>query len=232
LNTGKSWGEAQFLKGLRKLDRAISIPTRPPSERWVKPAKGEAVNFAYRIFSKRLGTHRVELLTRYEGDAFSSAGDVKEDPLGILVGHPMRIGAVKELLEDSGEDWWVVEELLRGGEIVKVEYEGNEYYMRKISKVGGPGRTWDLHSIMVIYISSFRIRGAGISWWCLNCIPLRRRAAHTIHVEAIGHNGHPSYKLCYGSYIVKGGYLSPGQRCGVPEKVYALDEPADMSQPI
>ena len=64
----------------------------------------------------------------------------------------MRIGAVKELLEDSGEDWWVVEELLREGEIVKVEYEGNEYYMRKISKVGGPGRTWDLHSIMVIYI--------------------------------------------------------------------------------
>jgi wyosine [tRNA(Phe)-imidazoG37] synthetase (radical SAM superfamily) len=51
LNTGKSWGEAQFLKGLRKLDRAyISIPTRPPSERWVKPAKGEAVNFAYPDF--------------------------------------------------------------------------------------------------------------------------------------------------------------------------------------
>jgi len=53
----------------------------------------------------------------------------------------MRIGAVKELLEDSGEDWQVVEELLRGGEIVKVEYEGNEYYMRKISKVNWPGRT-------------------------------------------------------------------------------------------
>jgi hypothetical protein len=66
---------------------------------------------------------------------------VKEDLLGILVGHPMRIGAVKKPLDDSGEDWQVVEELLRGGEIVKVEYEGNEYYMRKISKVNWPGRT-------------------------------------------------------------------------------------------
>ncbi|MEM3678046.1 MAG: hypothetical protein QW176_07875, partial [Candidatus Bathyarchaeia archaeon] len=136
---GELEGIARFLEGLKKLDKAyIAVPTRPPSEKWVKPAREETVNLAYRIFSGRLGMDRVELLTGYEGDAFSLAGDVKEGLLDILAVHPMRIGAVEKLLGESGKDWRIIEELLRKGEIIKVEYEGNEYYARK-TKYGRTG---------------------------------------------------------------------------------------------
>jgi len=61
---------AIFLGGLAKLDKAyIAIPTRPPAEKWVKPAREKTVNAVFQIFAKRLGNDRVEYLIGYEGDA-------------------------------------------------------------------------------------------------------------------------------------------------------------------
>jgi wyosine [tRNA(Phe)-imidazoG37] synthetase (radical SAM superfamily) len=127
---------ADFLKGLEKLDKAyISIPTRPPTDKWVKPAKEEEVNTAFRVFSEKLGVGRVEYLIGYEGNAFASTGNVEEDLLSITAVHPMRKEAVEELLEKAHANWGIIEILLEENKLVELEYEKNKYYMRKL-----PGR--------------------------------------------------------------------------------------------
>jgi wyosine [tRNA(Phe)-imidazoG37] synthetase (radical SAM superfamily) len=127
---------AGFLGGLDKLDKAyVAIPTRPPAEKWVKPAREEKVNTAFQLFVKRLGNDRVEYLIGYEGNAFAFTGDVREDLLSITAVHPMREEAVRELLRRAGASWQIVDELLRNGKLVRLEYEGKIYYMRKF--IGG-----------------------------------------------------------------------------------------------
>ena len=126
---------AEFLGELNKLDKAyVAIPTRPPTEKWVKPAKEQVINAAFQIFSEKLGSDRVEYLIGYEGNAFSFAGNVKEDLLSIMAVHPMREEAIKEFLEKADANWQVIEDLLHKGEVVRLEYEGNIYYMRKLLK--------------------------------------------------------------------------------------------------
>jgi wyosine [tRNA(Phe)-imidazoG37] synthetase (radical SAM superfamily) len=126
---------ADFLKGLAKLDKAyIAIPTRPPAEKWIKPAKEETLNAAFQTFSKALGSDKVEFLIGYEGNAFASTGNVKEDLLSITAVHPMREEAVAELLKKANASWQIIDELLNNGELVRLEYEGNTYYMRKLIK--------------------------------------------------------------------------------------------------
>jgi len=123
---------ASFLKGLARLDKAyIAVPTRPPAEKWVRPAKEEVLNEAFQIFSEALGSDKVELLIGYEGNAFAFTEDVKEDLLSITAVHPMREEAVAELLRKAGADWQVVNELLHHGELVKIIYEGKAYYVRR-----------------------------------------------------------------------------------------------------
>jgi wyosine [tRNA(Phe)-imidazoG37] synthetase (radical SAM superfamily) len=126
---------ANFLEGLVKLDRAyIAIPTRPPTEMWVKPAKEETLNAAFQTFSKRLESDKVEFLIGYEGNAFAFTGNVKADLLSITAVHPMREEAVAELLKKANASWQIINELLRNGELVRLEYEGNTYYMRKLTQ--------------------------------------------------------------------------------------------------
>jgi wyosine [tRNA(Phe)-imidazoG37] synthetase (radical SAM superfamily) len=125
---------ADFLKHLEGLITAyIAIPTRPPTERWVKPAKEETINTAFQIFSKKLGANRVEYLIGYEGNAFAFTGKVVEDLLSITAVHPMRREAVTEFLRKANSDWNVIEELLREEKLVMLKYEGNTYYMRSLS---------------------------------------------------------------------------------------------------
>ena len=126
---------AEFLTQLEKLDKAyLAIPTRPPTEKWVKPAKVEVINAAFQVFSKKLGVNRVEYLVGYEGNAFASTGNIKEDLLGIMAVHPMRDEAVKEFLRKANADWQIIGGLLREGKIVELEFEGNRYYMRKLPR--------------------------------------------------------------------------------------------------
>jgi wyosine [tRNA(Phe)-imidazoG37] synthetase (radical SAM superfamily) len=125
---------AEFLTELKKLNKAyIATPTRPPTEKWVKRAKENAINDAFQAFSKKLGASRVEYLMGYEGNAFASTGNVEEDLLSITAVHPMREEAVKKLLKKAAADWQVVEKLLGENKLVELEYEGNIYYMRKLS---------------------------------------------------------------------------------------------------
>lgn len=123
---------ADFLGSLERLNRAyIAVPTRPPTENWVRPLKEEAVNRAFQVSSEKLGIDRVEYLIGYEGNAFAFTGNVEEDLLSITAVHPMRRDAVKEFLTKANADWRFIDELLREGKLVELEYEGNTYYMRK-----------------------------------------------------------------------------------------------------
>ncbi len=134
---GLSYGDelekiADFLKKLETLDKAyISIPTRPPTEKWVKPAKKKTVSDAFRIFSKRLGVKRVERVTGYEGDSFTFLGKVEEDLLSITAVHPMRKEAVVEFLRKANADWHVIERLLEENRLTELEYKGKKYYQRR-----------------------------------------------------------------------------------------------------
>jgi wyosine [tRNA(Phe)-imidazoG37] synthetase (radical SAM superfamily) len=125
---------ADFLSRLKRLDKAyVAIPTRPPTEKWVRPGKEETINIAFQAFSKKLGADRVEYLIGYEGTAFAFTGNVVDDLLGIMAVHPMRGEAVKEFLRSANTDWTIVEDLLREGKLVELVYQGNAYYMRSLS---------------------------------------------------------------------------------------------------
>jgi len=134
INYGDEFEEiADFLKQLKRIDKAyISIPTRPPTEKWVKPAKEQTVNSAFQIFSEKLGVDRVEYLIGYEGNAFAFTGKAEEDLLSITAVHPMRKEAVKEFLKKANADWDVIAKLLREDKLIELEYEGNKYYMRRL----------------------------------------------------------------------------------------------------
>ncbi|MEM3623636.1 MAG: radical SAM protein [Candidatus Bathyarchaeia archaeon] len=124
---------AEFLGDLAKLDKAyVAIPTRPPTEKWVKPAREEIVNVAFQKFVGKLGSDKVEYLIGYEGDAFAFTGDVKADLLSITAVHPMRKEAIAEFLKKANADWKVVEKLLKENKLIELEYEGKKYYMRKL----------------------------------------------------------------------------------------------------
>jgi len=127
---------ADFLAEVRLNKAYIAIPTRPPAEGWVKPAKEELINKAFQTFTEKLGQEKVEYLIGYEGNAFAFTGNVEEDLLSITSVHPMREEAVKEFMKKAESDWSVVCKMINEGKMIELEYEKHRYYMRKI-----PSRT-------------------------------------------------------------------------------------------
>ncbi len=121
---------ADFLKLLKPTKSYISIPTRPTAVKGVLPATDEALNVAYQIFAKNLDD--VEYIIGYEGNEFGFSGNVEEDLLDITSVHPMREEAVKEYLKKAGADWQVITELMQKGLLIELEYQGNNFYMRKL----------------------------------------------------------------------------------------------------
>jgi wyosine [tRNA(Phe)-imidazoG37] synthetase (radical SAM superfamily) len=120
---------AGFLAVLKLTRAYVAVPTRPPAER-VEPASEQTINTAYQIFKEKLA--RVEYLIGYEGNAFASTGDVREDLLSITAVHPMREEAVAEFLENASTDWGTVQELIENGNLVELEYQGKKFYMHKL----------------------------------------------------------------------------------------------------
>lgn len=123
---------AEFLAGLNIEKAYIAVPTRPPAEDWVRPAREAVLNQAFCSFSDRLGSNKVEFLIGYEGDAFSSTGNLEEDLLSITSVHPMRKDAVEKLAEKSDAPWERVKALLDEGSLIELRYEGEIYYMRRL----------------------------------------------------------------------------------------------------
>ncbi|MFW6141307.1 MAG: hypothetical protein ACOC53_01955 [Candidatus Saliniplasma sp.] len=114
------------------VDRSyISIPTRPPAEGWVNSPDEDNINEAYNIF-RETGID-VEYLIGYEGDAFASSGNIREDLLSITAVHPMRERQVKKLLSKTDDDWNSVQELVQEEKLIVTGYKGEKFYMGKLS---------------------------------------------------------------------------------------------------
>jgi len=110
----------------------IAIPTRPPAFKKVEPSDENTVNAAYHIFREYI--KNVELLTGYEGNAFASAGNFRDDLLSITAVHPMREDAVLELLDKTDGNKNSLVTLLQENLVEKVQYSGHFYYLRKFTR--------------------------------------------------------------------------------------------------
>ena len=120
---------AEFLEKVDPAVAYISVPTRPPAEKWAAMPSEESLNRAYQIFCTRV--KNVELLVGYEGDSFDLTGNVESDILSIAAVHPMREAAVKKFLQQSQESWELVQRLIDQGKLIKNEYMGNNFYLRR-----------------------------------------------------------------------------------------------------
>jgi wyosine [tRNA(Phe)-imidazoG37] synthetase (radical SAM superfamily) len=123
---------ARFIESFRTDTVYLAIPTRPPAYREAIPADESALNRAYHIFREHSG--HVELLTGYEGNAFSSTGNFREDLLSITAVHPMREDAVLGLLDKTNGNDDLLEGLIEENLIQKTYYGGYTYYLRKFRK--------------------------------------------------------------------------------------------------
>jgi wyosine [tRNA(Phe)-imidazoG37] synthetase (radical SAM superfamily) len=121
---------ADFLTELNPDKAYIAIPTRPPAEKWAKPADERAINRAYQIFDEKL--EHVEYLIGYEGNAFAFTGNFEDDLLSITSVHPMREEGVNMLLSKAGSDWETVDRLIKERKLIETEYLGKKFYMRKL----------------------------------------------------------------------------------------------------
>ncbi|MEW6374532.1 MAG: radical SAM protein [Thermodesulfobacteriota bacterium] len=121
-----------FLSLLRPFKAYLSIPTRPPAEKWVQPPEEEKISSIFQIFKKRI--EQVEYLIGYEGNAFAFTGDIEEDLMSITSVHPMREDAVKEFLSKAKVDRTIIQKLVANKELIVMEYKGKRFYMRRFQR--------------------------------------------------------------------------------------------------
>ena len=131
-NTRELEMTADFIEGLTTKKSYISIPTRPPAEKWATSADEFDINMAYQVFKER-GID-AEFLTGYEGNSFAFTGNVEEDLLSITSVHPMREEGVNNFLFKAKAGWGIIEKLIKEDKLVEVEYKGKKFYMRKLPR--------------------------------------------------------------------------------------------------
>lgn len=119
---------AGFLQELKPDISYIAIPTRPPAEENLLPPDVKTVNLAYQIFME-MGI-KTEYLIGYEGNQFSSTGDIKKDLLSITAVHPLRRDAIEELLKQCDGGWNDVVELINEKKIIEIKFEDEKFYLR------------------------------------------------------------------------------------------------------
>jgi len=120
---------SNFIAGLKNAKSYIAIPTRPPVEKWVKPANEQFINTAYQLFKEK--NINAEYLIGYEGNAFAFTGNIEEDLLSITAVHPMREDAVNALLKKAKTNWIIVDRLIEESKLVELKYKDKKFYMRK-----------------------------------------------------------------------------------------------------
>ncbi|CCK79703.1 radical SAM protein [Desulfobacula toluolica] len=121
---------ADFILGIDCATAYLSIPTRPPAQKWVKPPGEQALNQAYHVFDDR-GIN-TEYLIGYEGNQFAFTGNIEDDILSITSVHPMRKDAVAGYLKKAGSDFSVIEKLLEENKLKVSEYQNEQFYIRKL----------------------------------------------------------------------------------------------------
>jgi len=119
---------ASFIAGLNPETAFLSIPTRPPAVKEIKPVKEEHLTKAWQIF--RDAWIQTELLTGFEGTNTGFTGNAFEDILNITSVHPLREDTIIELLKKEKADMSVVCSLVSLGLIKGIKHEEMTYYVR------------------------------------------------------------------------------------------------------
>ena len=121
----------RFLQSVKPHIAFLAIPTRPPAYKNVFPADELTMAKAYETFSWFCLTP--EFLTGYEGNAFASSGNFKNDLLSITAVHPMRSDGVLELMAKSNSSITELNQLIDSKSIKRVDYNYKTYYMRNFT---------------------------------------------------------------------------------------------------
>jgi wyosine [tRNA(Phe)-imidazoG37] synthetase (radical SAM superfamily) len=124
---------SDFIAKIAPKESYISVPTRPPAEKSVRPPAESIINIAYQVFTEK--SIPTECLIGYEGNAFAFTGNVKEDLLSITAVHPMRDDAVREFLKKANSEWDVIENLLNENKLIEIEFENKVFYIRKLANI-------------------------------------------------------------------------------------------------
>ncbi len=122
---------AKFISKLKDSKSYISIPTRPPAEKWVNSATEHSINMAYQLFKEE--SINVEYLIGYEGNAFAYTGNVEEDLLSITSVHPMKEEAVSEFLKKANAEKEIIQKLLDENKLMETKYRESKFYLRKFN---------------------------------------------------------------------------------------------------
>ena len=108
----------------------LSIPWRPPCQKWARIPDENTINQCYQIFKENLDN--VEHLIGYEGNAFTYTGNVEKDILNITAVHPMQKEAVEHLLNQAHVNWDIINRLITSKKLIESEYGGHKFYMRHL----------------------------------------------------------------------------------------------------
>jgi len=119
---------ASFVGALEPLRAYVAIPTRPPTEPWVRaPSRAAALRAADAFRAAELP---VTCLLEDLEAPFAADREAVEGLLGIVAVHPMTDEDARGYLERSGADWSVALKLLGEGLIVRVVHDGRVYLRR------------------------------------------------------------------------------------------------------
>ena len=119
-----------FLAALAPARIYVSVPTRPPAEKWVRAPSEATIARAYYLI--KASNANVECLLGYEGNAFACSGDVEDDLLSIMAVHPMREEALQQFIIRAEAERSIVDKLVQGDLITVSEYDGVRFYTRKL----------------------------------------------------------------------------------------------------
>jgi wyosine [tRNA(Phe)-imidazoG37] synthetase (radical SAM superfamily) len=120
---------AELIKKINPQKAYLSIPTRPPVVKSVKPPVAEKLHLAWQIFNKM---HiKTEFLAGFEGTETGFTGNIYEDILNITAVHPLREDSLIKLLQNDSADYEVVKSLIKQRLIKASTYEGNKFYLRE-----------------------------------------------------------------------------------------------------
>ncbi|MEX0845373.1 MAG: radical SAM protein [Balneolaceae bacterium] len=125
-------GVARFLEKLKPDIAYLSIPIRPPAEKYVEVPDEKVVIRSFEILNE--SNNKVEYLIGYEGNTFAFTGNAEEDMLSITAVHPMREDGVREFLGKAQAGWGLIDQLIDDNKLAEVSYNGHKFYIRKFQK--------------------------------------------------------------------------------------------------
>ncbi len=120
----------RFISRLHPVKAYLNIPHRPPEEIWVKPPEESDLTRIYRTWSDLL--EQVEILAPADGAPNDELGPVEGLVLEEASRRPMSEGQLRQLVERSGGDPAILQELLGKQRLVRLEIGDRDFYLRKL----------------------------------------------------------------------------------------------------